>query len=477
MKSTLARQPSPSPPMGRQPRGGRWRLTMVVIASTTGALLLFQAIGSTGIQSIQRRWFGPNSSAYSYPFELTKTSRSLEAGLSQEIAFYQGRLRLNPSSALDLAALAGTYLQLARLTGEDSWYLLADQTAQQSLALLPFNNDGALAILARVAEARHDFKTTLQLAGKIVDQREAAGLQATANLALGNLPAAAAAGQQLVDLTPSMGAYTTLALIQTAQGQDAAAIASFEAGLSLEEWGEVNGSARARTLFGRFYYERGQLDQAEGLYREALYILPDYPPALLNLAQLHLRRGQYGAAQKLYQRLMAAADGDFTVYTPLLLRGQARIAQLQGDQTAAQAHWQQAEALLLPDSAAASSQSFGHRRDLARLRLERQASGDVAAAVALMQVEVRDRQDTETLQTYAAALAAAERWQAAQEVVQQALAADVNSADLLYQAGQIEQALGRSDEAEAYFQKALKIDPAFDQAARQALNLGVGLGS
>lgn len=475
MKSTFAHQPSASPLVRLHPQGHRWWLTLVAIASTTGVLLLFQVVGSIGINPMQRRWFSPND--FAYPFELTKTSRNLEASLNQEIAFYQGRLRLNSNSALDLAALAGTYLQLARLTGASSWYLLADQTAQQSLALLPFNNDGALAILARVAEARHDFKATLQLSGKIVDQREAAGLQATTNLALGNLTAAAAAAQQLIDLNPSMSAYTTLALIQTARGQDEAAIASFEAGLSLEEWGEVSGSARSRTLFGRFYYERGQLDQAEGFYREALYILPDYPPALLNLAQLHLRRGQYGAAQRLYQRLTAAADGDFTVYTPLLLRGQARIAQLQGDTAAAQAYWQQAEALLSQNIAAEGSQTLGHRRDLARLRLERQAPGDVAAAVALMQAEVRDRQDTETLQTYAAALAAAERWQAAQDVVQQALATGINSADLLYQAGQIEQALGHSTEAEVYFQKALKIDPAFDQAARQALNLGIGLGS
>src|SRR5437867_13049286 len=102
------------------------------------------------------------ATAYHYRFERAPRG-AVKQALQREIEFYQARLTY-PNSGLNLAALAGAYLRMARATGDLRWYLIAEQTAQRSVASLPFQNNGALIVLARVAEARHDFQQAISLA-------------------------------------------------------------------------------------------------------------------------------------------------------------------------------------------------------------------------------------------------------------------------------------------------------------------------
>jgi tetratricopeptide (TPR) repeat protein len=92
-----------------------------------------------------------------------------------------------------------------------------------------------------------------------------------------------------------------------------------------------------------------------------------------------------------------------------------------------------------------------------------------------MQQEVRLRRDASTLATYAKALAASERWQEAETVIQEAIALGTRSPATLYQAGVIAQALDRPSEAQQYFQQVKAIDPTFDPQADAVAYLGVGL--
>ncbi|HEY9861686.1 MAG TPA: hypothetical protein V6D16_19460, partial [Candidatus Obscuribacterales bacterium] len=99
---------------------------------------------------------------YRYEFSRPDPGKVTQA-LEREMAFYQTRILSDPKGGLNRAALAGAYLKMARATGESSWYLLAEQTAQQSLANLSFSNPEAVLVLARVATARHDFAEALRL--------------------------------------------------------------------------------------------------------------------------------------------------------------------------------------------------------------------------------------------------------------------------------------------------------------------------
>jgi tetratricopeptide (TPR) repeat protein len=414
---------------------------------------------------------------YRYPFPDSLPQSRPTARTEQEIAFYQSKIRKMPGSALDKASLAAAYLRMARATGQGNWYLLAEQTAQQSLAQLPNGNIEAMSVLARVTEARHDFAGALKLASQIPDEKEAIALQVTSNLALGHLATANQSVQQLVDLTLSPSAFTLQGLVNTAQGKDQEALQHFQQALQIEEPGDLSTSARTRTLLGRFYYERGQLDLAENLYQEALRIMPGSPTALLNLAQLDIRNGHYRAAERHYDELVDLSNGNPTVFDPLILRGRARIKVLQGDRAGAETLWAEAETLLRQSLTGSNGGSFGHRRELARLLLERGRTTDVNEAIALMQAETQRRRDAETLDTYAWALSKAGRWQEAQQVIQEAIASDIHDSMIFDRASQIEQALGKASQAVLYARKAQAVDPAFGDRARQAWGLGSGLGA
>jgi tetratricopeptide (TPR) repeat protein len=434
-----------------------WRWLLVGVLTTSAILWISQV--PLRSQSTQRA---------SVPSQM--------ASIRQEISFYQVRLHGQSSqSALDLSALASAYMAMARASGEQSWYLLAEQLAQQSLALLPFENEAALSVLARSAAARHDFAGALQYAAQMSDPKEEAAIQATSYLALGDLPSAERAAQVWVDQSLGMGAFTFQALVAIAQGDDAKALERFQSALAIEDGGEAATAAKTHTLMGRFYYERGDLVQAQMHYQTALDTLAGYAPALLNLAQLQIRQGHYRRAERLYQQVAKASDDRMSVYSPLVLRGQARLARLQGREAKAAELWQQAEIELLPTESQAYT--FGHRRELAQLYLERSAPGDVAKALALMKTEAQLRQDSETLVLYAEALLRSGQAQSAQGVIEDAIATRIRDANLYDQAAQIAQALGQADQAQTYRQKTLEIDPDFHQSARPALNLGLGLGS
>ncbi|WP_448604118.1 tetratricopeptide repeat protein [Thermoleptolyngbya sp.] len=464
-------------------RSGRraWLLAGVGLSATSAVLLLSQA-GEPGLDRLSDRPSSQLDTPYRYPFQ-GSASGSTTARLEQEIAHFQERVRRMPARSmaqgLEQSALALGYLKMARLTGQSHWYLLADQTAQEALRSMP-DHPEAIAVLARVAEARHDFGQALALAEQIAGTPEALSVQTSVHLATGNLTAAAEAGDRLVEQTLSPVAFTQQALVRAAQGQEMEALQSFRYALEVEEAGDLSSSARTRTLLGRFYYERGQLDLARNPYHEALRILPSYLPARLNLAQLALRQGRYGLAARYYRQVEAMGSAA-TIYEPLVQRGQARLKQLQNQPAQADLHWTKAEQHLRQTLAEATADSgsfgFGHRRDLARLLLERGRPEDTAEALMLMEAEVQQRRDADTLDTYAWALSQEGRWQKAREIVEAAIALGVRDAALCDRAAQIEEALGNPAQAAAYRQQALEIDPRFDQHARNATGLGTGLGS
>src|SRR3989475_12169739 len=196
-------------------------------------------------------------SAYHYRFERAPRG-AVKQALQGEIEFYQARLTYDPNSGLNLSALAGAYLRMARATGDLSWYLLAEQTAQRSLASLPFQNNGALIVLARVAEARHDFQQAIRLARR-AGNTEALSIIITSNLAMGKIDEAARAAGALIQGGAGLTSYTLRSLVELAQGKDEAALADLQRAIASEEPGEGGRSVWARTLLGRLDYRRGRL--------------------------------------------------------------------------------------------------------------------------------------------------------------------------------------------------------------------------
>jgi tetratricopeptide (TPR) repeat protein len=409
---------------------------------------------------------------YRYQFsESLKNNQNQKQAIEREIAFYQQRLSVDVNSGLNRAGLAGAYLKMARATGEGSWFLLAQQAAQRSIADLPFENQGALLVLARIAEAKHDFPTALHLAKQVgFDNEDAIALTVTSHLAMGNLSEANKSAEALVDRIPNLGSLTLRALVREAQGRDAEALQDFQQAMAAEEPGEVAGSARARSLLGRFYARQGQFVQAKALFLEALRLVPRYPLALIYLGDLEARSGNYREAESYYSKVSAYAGGAATAFDRAVEIGMARVKELQGDAIAADRWRDRAEAGLRQELAAGG---FGHRRDLARLLLERGRSQDVAEALALMQEEVKVRQDAVTLDTLAWALSSAGDWKGADRAIEQIVRSGFRDAGIFYRAGAIARNLGKESESRAYLQTAKEIDPNFDARSGKFWGLSI----
>lgn len=405
---------------------------------------------------------------YRYHFsEALRNNPNQKDAIQQEIAFYQQRLAVDSKSGLNRAGLAGVYLKMGRATGEGGWFLLAEQAAQRSIADLPFNNNGALLVLARIAEARHDFVTALRLAKQVgFDNEDAIALSVTSHLAMGKVTEANAAAEALVNKLPSLGSLTLRALARESQGRDAEVLQDYKQALALEEPGEVASSARTRSLLGRFYSRRGQFVQAKALFLEALRLLPRYPLALIYVADLEVRLGNYREAESYYSKVSAYSGGAATVYDRIVDRGMARIKQLQGDAIASTKLLDKAEAGLRQELV---SGDFGHRRDLASLLLKKGRSQDVTEALALMQQEVKIRRDAVTLDTLAWALSSAGEWQKADDVMAEIVRSGIRDAGMFDRAGAIAHKLGKNTESRAYVQTAKEIDPTLNRRSDHSI--------
>ncbi len=445
-------------------------LLVTISIATTAALIISYFLQSQSSQL-------PAPYRYSISHSLPGTNNR-RVTIQKEISFYQQKVRQNPESGLNLASLAQAYLKMAKATGESNWYLLAEQGAKRSLANLPFNNQSAVIVLARVAQARHDFTEAIGLSQQVLKiqpgNKNALAILATSNLAIGKLQEAKTSADTLVSKIPTQSNLTLQALVLSAQGQEQAAIDTFKFALAAEEAGETGSSAYTRVLLGNFYYKHGKLKLAKNLYKEALKIIPRYPLALLHLAQLQTRQGNYQAAEKLYAQVLPNSQKSSTTYDHTVYRGKAKLKQLQGEQQQAVKLLTKAEDLLRQENATGHGKgSFGHRRELAWLLLEKNNPEDTAEALSLMQAEIKIRRDAQTLDTLAWALYNSGRMREAQQAIQSALQLGTKDAAIFYRAAAIAQALGNNQQALTYQKLSQQIDPTFDQQARRGLGMGL----
>jgi Tfp pilus assembly protein PilF len=442
-----------------------------------GLTLLFGAIAALALLKLPTKL--PLSPPAQKPAQKpVQPSLVSEPALQREVEFYQAQLQRDPNSGLALAHLAQAYWKTGKATLDDSWYLLAEQTAMRSLSALPFDNTGAQLTLAQVAQARHDFNQAQAIAAPILKAQpkneDARTLLVTTHLALGDLKAADALVQPLVNRMPSLEHLTLLGLVQAAQGKPEAR-RTLELAITTEQVGEERASAWARVLLGQQFYQRGQMDRAAALYQEALQFAPNYPLALLHLAVLETRRGHYDKGDRLYDQVLGSQVLERQVlerqvlersgpYASTALRGKARLQQLRRQPHIALLN--QAEGLLR-----GKADSFGHRRELAQLLLDRNQNQDNTEALQLMQAEIQQRRDAQTLTVYARSLAQSDRLVEAKAAIAEALGSGQKTAGRLLLAAQIEQRLGNPAQASQYREQAKQIDPSFDATAEQILGL------
>jgi tetratricopeptide (TPR) repeat protein len=368
------------------------------------------------------------------------------------IAALEARVQAMPSP-FDDAELAELYFRRAQQDGDPADYQLAEARARRSLDALASPNPAVLT-LARLADARHDFRAAIELAHRYHGRAAGARIVlATAHLALGELAEAGADADAALAIKPDTAGYLTRALVRQAQGRDAEAGADFARAVRVEEPGDLQGAARLRALWGRFLLRRGQAAGAARVLDEALRIAPGFPLATAMSGELALRTGHPGeAARRFEQAFIASRQVRYLI-------DQARATQLTGDAAAAGALRDQVEHLVRGELAEGG---LGHRLDLAEVLIDRGRPADLAEAVALARDEVARRTPWEARFQLARALAGSRAPGDADEAerqIQAALASGAREAPLYELAARLAARRGDAATAARDTRLADRLDP------------------
>ncbi|RKE23647.1 tetratricopeptide repeat protein [Streptomyces sp. TLI_171] len=384
------------------------------------------------------------------------------AGLAADIRGFQEHLKNTPGDALAMASLGLAYVQQARITADPSYYPKADEILTRSLNTDPAENFTAMAGMAALAAARHDFTAALDWSQRAVainpDSSTLYGTLADAYTQLGRYPESFDAVQRMVDLKPGTPSLARASYTWELRGDIAAATATMKRALD-----DANTSA----------------DRAFALYHLSLLAL-DSGDAKTALAQAEAGlRAAPGTASLLEAkgRAEAAVGHDDEAVTDLR-RATAQVPQPEyvlelgellqslgrGDEAEQQYRVLRGEWKLLTDNGVVLD------ADAALFEADH---GDPAAAVAIAEQGLRTRPFLDTHDAYAWALHAVGRDAEALDQSDQALALGTRNALFHYHRAAILRALGRNDEARTEFGTALATNPAFHPlhapAARAAL--------
>ncbi|MFQ3578306.1 MAG: tetratricopeptide repeat protein [Verrucomicrobiia bacterium] len=387
----------------------------------------------------------PDSEEPYHPYKFQLTTE-------QSIRVFEDRVRDDPLNHLNLTHLASLYVRLARETGNHEAYDRADDALRRALAILPRHTPARVG-LALVRCARHRFAEGLRLAEAVYREDpyalDALTIIADAQLELGNYPEAQAAIRELERQSPppiSPTVLARLARLAELQGEPHQAIQLLHrAAAAQRSENDFKEAAAWYTMrLGEVLFSQGRLEDAVVQLDAALANHPRYPAALSLLGRVRAAQGRVAEAKDLCYRAVRI-NPDVATLTLL-----ADLHAAVGEDFLAKTH---------SDAIEQTDQEPLAVRDLVLYYCGRDRR--LLRALELAEAEARQRNDVYTCDTLAWALYKNNRFQDAEQAMQQALRLGTKDAILLYHAGKIAQALGQLDLARNYLQQSLTVNPHF----------------
>ncbi len=380
------------------------------------------------------------------------------AQIDHSIAAWTANLAANDSDFLSAGALGQLYEARARLSGDVSDYVRAEEAATRSLAIESRQLD-VQALHARILLATHDFGGALAEAEGVdraaPDQPAVLAIIGDARLELGDVEAAANINMRIDALAPGAAVTARLARVAFLRGVPAEAVTMAEAAhASAASEGQSGPSLSWYAyLAGTLHRAAGEPEAAAAWFDRALAAWPRSYLALAGRARAAAALGDVDAATEGYRAAIAVAP------QPEALAALGDLLALQGDELAAEQQYE--TVLAIAHLQAAGGPVFD--RQLALFSIDH--GRDLAGALALVENELAERKDAYGYDAYAWALLANGRHAEADAAIRQALATGTRDAFLLYHAGEIAKALGDTGRARTLLQEALAIRGALDPLA------------
>ena len=220
------------------------------------------------------------------------------------VAQLQGELQQNPKDAKNLALLGLAYQQLARETGDPSYYTKSQGVLDQALVIVP-NDLLATSGLGSLALARHQFQDALALGEKAKEISPTTarnyGVIGDALVELGRYRQGFDMFDRMAALKPGLAAYSRVSYARELLGDHEGAIGAMKLALDAAR-GAKEPYAWTLWQLGKLSWAVGDLDQAGSYYQQSLDVFPGYVYALDALAQVEAARRHIDRAIELSSR-------------------------------------------------------------------------------------------------------------------------------------------------------------------------------
>jgi tetratricopeptide (TPR) repeat protein len=357
--------------------------------------------------------------------------------------------------------LATALVRRAQETSDVSFYAQAEDAVKKSLEIAP-NNFETEKIRVSIFLGEHEYPAALQAAKtlnkRVPDDVTVYGLLTDADLELGIYKDAEDSAQWMLNLRPgNLPALIRAAHLRELFGDTEGAYELMELAYQSTSPTETGERASILTQMGHLRLASGSTDAAEKLFQQALTVLPSYPSALGNLAQVHITQKRYAeAVVLLQQRYRGATRAEY-------LYDLAEALQLAGRDTEARKAFADFETKSLAESVCKDNSN----RELVFYYADH--AHQPARALEVAKQEYAWRHDVYSLDAYAWALHVNGQDAEARKQIETALAVGIRDSNMFAHAGEIALKLGDRAAAQNYLQEAVSLHASGSEHAQLVL--------
>ena len=369
-------------------------------------------------------------------------------GLVREL---QGVVQGNPEDAKSLTLLGLAYQQLARETGDPTYYTKSEGVLDQALELQP-GDLLATSGLGSLALARHEFRDALSLGRKATrlspETARNYGVVGDALVELGRYDEAFASFDRMAELKPSLAAYSRVSYARELLGDHAGAVQAMELARDTAR-GSKEPSAWTLWQLGKLAFSVGDVDRAAVYYEQALDVYPGYVYALDALALAEAARGNVTRAIELQRR---AVD---TIPLPQFVTQLGDLFQTTGQEALAKEQYE------LMDAIRELFVANGSKVDLETSVYYSDHGIRLPEALELARSARADRPGIYGDDALGWALTRNGRCDEALPYADASLRLGTQDASLYFHRGMVDRCVGKERSARTWFAKALEINPHF----------------
>jgi tetratricopeptide (TPR) repeat protein len=268
-------------------------LASLMVIATTGIVLKFRAAKAAESEKIYTllERVGPDASGAEW------------ASTRSKAASYVSALKADPNDVKANLALAATFIQEARVTGNHAYYDKAAMKHINDVLRIDAQNFSALCYRSLLLLSQHHFSEGLETSKKAqaINPHNAFiyGLLTDAYVELGDYKSAVEMSDKMQSVKPDIRSYARVSYLREIYGDYAGAIEAMKLAVAAGPAG-TEGTEWARVQLGLLYELTGALRQADSVYSLSLDYRPGYAYAYSGLARMAIAQHQYDRAAALY---------------------------------------------------------------------------------------------------------------------------------------------------------------------------------